>query len=175
MDVRCEHRKGLGFRVGLSYYSRSSPAGVSASIPHPLLFNQPRMVTGDTTALRHAELGVQFNGVWVKYFSDRVLMAVFGGPVLTKVTQGLVTDATEASRYPFDQATFDTAVTTEHVKWATGFDAGADATVMLTDTLGIGATVQYQRAKVSLATSSGSSVDFDLGGLQVGAGVRIRF
>ena len=55
-----------------------------------------------------------------------------------------------------------------------GFHVGADGSYRLTPRLAVGAFLRYAAATVDLAGRAGE-VSVDVGGLQIGAGVRLQF
>src|SRR6185295_23668 len=48
----------FGVGVGVTRYSKNSPIGFTASVPHPFFFNRARSVTADITDLKREELAV---------------------------------------------------------------------------------------------------------------------
>ena len=97
------------------------------------------------------------------------------GVSVFSVTQGLVTDVVFTDAYPFDTATFASATTTSLSKTATGVNVGADITWKLSRNVGVGGLVRFAKASVTLAPSAGNSTTIDVGGVQVGGGVRFAF
>ena len=55
-----------------------------------------------------------------------------------------------------------------------GFNVGADLSYMLSAKVGVGTTVMFSRARVSLP-STGHDLTVSAGGAHVGAGLRFRF
>ncbi len=160
--------------MDVTYTSNSGTASIDAQVPHPLYFNQPRSVSGTASSIERQETGVHVQLLWMIPMSARWRLALFGGPSFYSLSQDLVTDVTVTSAYPFDTATFASAATHRATGTGAGYNAGADATVLLAPHFGLGASVSFSRAPVTL-TSGSDSVKVDAGGVHAGGGVRIRF
>lgn len=165
----------LGLAVGVSRFSVSTPASLTATIPHPFFFNRARSVSGEVTGLRREELAVhgQVRGAWS--LGRPLQVAVFGGPSFFQVTQTMIADYAYAEDYPYDEASFRAATTTKTAVTAIGFNVGGDVTVFLTPRLGLGASAQYSGATVDVPGALGSTASVKAGGSRVGAGLRLRF
>ena len=50
--------KSIGVGVAVSHTSGNGRAEVSATVPHPFFFNQPRTITGTENGIVHGETGV---------------------------------------------------------------------------------------------------------------------
>jgi hypothetical protein len=171
--VRVWH--GLGLGVGVSSYSKSSPAAITGHVPHPLFFNQLRDVSGDTPALTHDEIGVHIDASWMIAASDKFDVMLFGGPSIISVKQGLVDSLNFNEVYPFDTTSLSGANAAERKTSATGFNVGADVTFRFTKMIGVGVLVRLSRAQVDLLSQDGGTVTLDLGGTNAAAGLRLRF
>ena len=55
-------------------------ADVSASIPHPFLFNAPRTVTGTVADVPRQEFALHMDAAWVVPAGRKTQIAIFGGP-----------------------------------------------------------------------------------------------
>ncbi len=160
--------------AGLTRFSRSTPSTLSGSVPHPFFFNQPRAVTGDVTGLTHDELAVHVQARITAPVGSRLQIAAFGGPSWFQVTQGIVTSFTWNESYPFDSASFASAVTERAKGSQLGFNAGADVAFYFTRRMGVGGGMQYSSATVELE-GAGSAQEAKAGGVNVGGGLRVRF
>jgi len=58
---------------------------------------------------------------------------------------------------------------------AIGGNIGADASWMFSPSLGAGVLARFAKGTVTLNAADGHDVSTDAGGLQIGAGVRIKF
>jgi len=99
----------------------------------------------------------------------------FAGPAYFSVKQDLVDSVTYTDAYPYDTATFKSAVTkqTTSTKW--GFAGGADVSYYFTKSIGIGGSVVIAKSTMSVKASDGSAVEMTAGGTQAGGGLRFRF
>ena len=106
--------------------------------------------------------------------TDEIDVSVFGGPSVLRVEQDVVAAVTAAEvGDPFD--TVNVAVTTETAsKRGAGVNVGADVTYMFTEQLGAGGFFRFAGGSVDLPVGS-TTVAVDVGGVQVGGGLRVRF
>jgi len=167
--------KGLAFGAAFSRASGSGDAEVTASVPHPFFFNQPRTVTGTESGIQHAENAVHLQIQYIVPASDSVRVVVGAGPSWISVEHEAVTDVTVTESYPFDTAAFGGAVTKTTKASATGFNAGVDVTWMFARSVGVGGLVRYTRADVDVEPASGRTLSMKAGGVQGAAGIRIVF
>lgn len=165
----------LGVGVGVSRFTRDTPAQLTAEVPHPFFFNRPREVSGEVGGLRREEMAIHVQARGVFPLNPKVQLSVFGGPSFFKVKQGVVTSFSYDEDYPYDVATFRSATTQEVDESVVGFTAGADVSYLFAERIGVGGTLRYSGATVEVTTPDGDSVDASVGGLQVGAGLRLRF
>jgi len=106
---------------------------------------------------------------------DRVEMWLVGGLSFFHVTQGVIVDV-ELSETgpPFTLVDVGAIRTQEQTATAVGVNAGVDVAYLITDHIGVGGFLRYADGSAKLPTPGGYS-SISLGGLQVGAGVRVRF
>ena len=105
----------------------------------------------------------------------RLQVMIFGGPSFFQVKQGIVTDFTYTNDYPFDEAQFAAATTTNTKASKMGFNAGGDLAFFFTRNVGLGATAQFSGTTVALPAAGGANQDVKVGGVKVGGGLRLRF
>ena len=165
--------RNLAVGAGLTRFSTSTPTTITAQIPHPFFFNQPRTVAGEFEGDR-SELAVHIQAKWLVPVNDKFVVAIFGGPSFFQVEQTIVTDVDYSESYPFDTATFTRAITDDQSESAMGFHVGGDFAYYFSNQVGVGGVVQYSGATVEMAVPSGTA-DVKAGGLQVGGGLRLRF
>jgi hypothetical protein len=163
---------GFGVGVAVSYISHDANANITALVPHPIFFNQPRTVTG-TAPLTRSETAAHVDATYI-IASPSIDLVLSGGASVFSVSQQLVTDVAYTEVYPYDTATFSSAVTGAAKATPIGYNAGADVTWKLASHVGIGGVVRYSRATVTL-TSGSVSISDHAGGLQAGAGLRLAF
>ena len=71
-----------------------------------------------------------------------------------------------------------TQVQTPSQKTGIGGNVGVDVTYMLPDMIGVGGLIRYTAASISPTAPDGVTItptSIDVGGLQVGGGLRLRF
>jgi opacity protein-like surface antigen len=172
VSVRIKGHFGAGFAV--SYLTHRANADITARIPHPFLFNQPRTLTG-STCVNRTETGSHVQAVVQLPVGRRFDVLVSGGPSFFHIDQTLVTDITFGDAYPFDAPTFGEASKSSFTANRVGFNVGADLTWKFSQVVGVGALVRYTRATADVSVPNNPAVTLDLGGLQIAAGVRVPF
>jgi hypothetical protein len=177
IDLAAGYRmwNNLGVGVAVSVSSGKGQAEVTASVPHPFFFNQPRTVTGTENDITHSETGVHLQLQYLVAASGHLHFILEGGPSWLNVEHEVVTDVTVTESYPYDTAAFGGAVTKSTKASAVGFNAGIDVTWLFAESVGIGGIVRYTRADVDLKAVEGRSLTMKAGGLQGGVGVRVLF
>ena len=188
LDRRLLRRDGVGVRsrrgrrvwrdlfIGATYsrFHDSRAADVTAQVPHPFFFNQPRTISSDSEALPHDEDAIHFSAAWVFPVGRRLEVGIFGGPSIIWVTRDLVSTVEFTEAYPYDTASFS-GTTSERAREAGfGVHGGFDVTWLLYPQVGIGGTLRYSRAAVDLPMPGGGSTSFDAGGLQAAVIVKLR-
>jgi Outer membrane protein beta-barrel domain len=168
-----------GFGVGVAVSSATSKrdADVSAAIPNPFFFKMPRTITGVAPGQQRSELVTHVHGLYTLHPARSVDVALSAGPSFFHVRQDVVTDVSFVDTYPFDAPVF-TAATSPRVTAtdAVGFNAGADVGMRLARHAGLGASVRFSKASLSLTMpNSTNTVSMDVGGTQIAGGVRFWF
>jgi hypothetical protein len=168
---------GFGGAVTYSFYQdNNSTATVAARVPHPFQFNQDRQIQGQSTSLRHREQVVHFSALYAVPIGSRLDVSVSGGPSIFIVKRDFVDRVLYDETYPYDTARFAGTTSREAKKNQAGFHVGADASFYFTDTVGVGGMVRYSRATVKFPAATGDeTISADLGGVQAGFGLRVRF
>ena len=174
---------GGGFRIAGNFgagftYTRLSATGtaeVTAQVPSPVYYDQPRTVTSTLDALDHVEDGYHFQALYMLPITDKLDIVFSGGPSVFNLKQGVVTSPqiTEVGP-PYSSVNMTVSQATIEGS-EIGFNVGADMTFRLANNIGIGALVRYTSATVSLTPEGGDSSDVKVGGFQFGGGLRIRF
>ncbi len=167
---RIRGRLGIGF--GFAYYERNAEGRVTGDVPHPLYFNQPRQLDA-TLPLDHQNLAIHMHAMWLLPLSKSFQMAVFGGPTYFQIKQQSISDAKLQDDYPFDTVGLaeGAAALTKSTRW--GLNAGLDASHFFSQYVGVGGMVRYSRSKLNLGGADAATSE--VGGLQVGGGVRFRY
>jgi hypothetical protein len=167
LDVRVGVRAGRRFGAALAASGGrgESAAKATASVPSPIRFASPSIVTLDAPGLKRREVGYLVQAVWFLPVGDRLNLSLFGGPSLIHLQQGVpVVSIGNAA-----QAT-SISVTNESGN-ALGGNVGVDLTSFVTSRIGAGLFVRYVAGRVNLP----SAADAQVGGFQGGAGLRLRF
>jgi hypothetical protein len=167
---------GFGVGAAVSVFSTSAPATVAGTIPIPagnsvFSFVVARPISGTTPLLEHSETAVHVQAAYV-ISSNRVDVAIAGGPTFFNVSQDLVTDVIAAEPHPLaDNFPLYSVKVSNVSATAVGFNAGVDVGVRLSKNVGVGGLVRFSRASVTFQSGVGT----DVGGLQAGGGVRFWF
>ena len=172
--------QGIGFAVGFSRMTATGVADVAVSSPHPLFFDRPRLSTTSLTALGHRENMVHFQGVWVLPVSNRVDVTVSGGASRISLDQAIVTDSCEDGGClgpevaPFNSVDITNLRVEELNESGLGFNVGVDLSYMFARYYGVGVFAQYAGGSIDLPFAGGVA-SVDVGGFQVGGGLRFCF
>jgi hypothetical protein len=177
IDLAAAYRvwKNLGIGIAVSATTGTGEAQVSASVPHPFFFNQPRTVTGTEDDISHSETATHLLVQYHVPTTGRLRFVLEGGPSWLSVDHEVVTDVTVTESFPFDTAAFGGAVTKTTNGSGVGFNAGVDVTWMFVESVGIGGIVRYTRADIDLHAVEGRTLTMKAGGLQGGVGIRVLF
>ena len=167
--------RSLGIGIGITRFSKSGTATVAGKIPHPFFFNQTRSVEGEAAGLKREELAFHIQAMAVVPGGERLSLAVFAGPSFFNVKQGIVQKLQYSQGYPYDTATFSGVDTDTPSESTIGFNAGADVGYFFARHVGIGGVIRFSRASVDFTSIDGETFAVDAGGVQAGAGLRLRF
>jgi hypothetical protein len=161
------YRVWQDFFAGLlvSTFSTSSSATTSASIPDPIFFNRPTTVTGSTSGLKRTEVAVAPHVTWSRPLTDNFDINFSGGLAFIHVSQDIAGD------FQVTPPQNVTILQTTEKKNGTGPFVQIDVVYNLRGRLGVGYYLRYAGAKVDLP----SVPDANIGGMQSGGGVRLRF
>jgi hypothetical protein len=165
----------FGVAVSVSRFSRSTPAHFVGTIPHPFFFGHSRAVASDVSGLKRQELAVHAQARSTMPVGKRLEVSLFGGPSFFNVKQDAVTDFTYTESYPYDQATFAHTMTSVEKASRLGFNGGADIAFFFTRQIGVGFTALVSKATVPIKSAGSGNADVNVGGVQTGGGVRLRF
>lgn len=178
LDVGGRGRVWRRLAAGVAYTQSSKAAAVrlAGAIPHPLRFNAARAVEARVSDASRRERALHLFAAWRVPIPqvEGLDAAVFGGPSffnLTRETAAAV--GLEETGPPFTSVAADLSVA-EHVRNGWGGHVGVDVAYLLTPTVGVGGTVRFSRAAIEVP-SLGGTASADVGGLQFGGGLRLRF
>jgi hypothetical protein len=164
--------RGFGAGVEGSYLRDSFPAQITALVPHPLLVNQPRTVSGSAT-VSNRQLATHLEAVYWIHRSNRLEILASGGPSLVRTDQDFVSDVSYTQTFPYNTATFTGATISRQRKSGVGANVGGEVGWRLAGPLGVAALARYSRVTYHFPTIGAASVP--VGGLDVGAGIRLLF
>ena len=73
-DIGAAYRIGANWGVGFAFNTAagSGDATVAGTLPHPLVFDQPRAFTSSASDVEHKEHAVHLQAVWFVPFTDKV-------------------------------------------------------------------------------------------------------
>ena len=157
----------LGVAGTLFMRKASSDGAVTASLPHPIFYDQPRSITSTVPNMTHEELWSAVQAVYLVRIDDRLDMLLLAGPTVVSVKHQVATAATVTEGASAPTVTMTTQDLTKMV-W--GYSLGADLRYMLTKNFGLGAFARYTGATANM----NSVVSIKLGGFQVGGGIRVQ-
>ncbi len=170
VTVRLWRHFGLG--LAGSYLHESGSAQVTALLPHPFQFGQPRQISGPAGAA-HNELAVHFQAAYWAQLGPRLAVIVSGGPSVFTVDQDFVADVAFSATEPYDTATYDGATVLRQRQTATGGNIGGDVGWRLTRHLAVAGALRYARATATFPESGAGPVS--VGGVHAGAGLQLLF
>jgi hypothetical protein len=161
--------KNLAFAVGFTRTSDTHDTALNAAIPDILPFETFHSDTVPVTGLKREETAFHISAVWMVPVTDKIEIALSGGPSFFSVTQPFVSGMTVTP----GQSTIGSVSTSSISESAAGFHIAADGTYRIIRNVGVGATARYSAAKVDAPGIAGGSID--AGGFQGLVGVRVRF
>jgi hypothetical protein len=167
--------RNLGVGVGVTRFTVATPTTLTGTVPHPFFFNRLRPVSGEATGLTREELAIHIQVRGVFPVSPRIQVMVFVGPSFFRVKQGVVTDFTYRDSYPYDEATFGSAVTSAASVSKMGFGGGGDVAFFFTRQVGVGGTLQFAGTTVEVPAVGDAMREIKVGGAKAGGGLRLRF
>ena len=165
-------------RVGASYsqLTKADSTQLTGTVPNPIAINAPRMIDQQTLSLAHEQRATHLYVAWVVPINDKLDVAVLGGPSFFSLTQGIVSGVSlrEVSGPPWPQVASDGVTTGEFKKNGIGVHVGADVSYMVTPNFGLGGFLRFAQGSIDVP-SLGGDRPLNVGGIQTGGGVRLRF
>lgn len=181
--------------LGVSYQRRSKHSrdvSITAQVPNPVAYDALRSATGTLGGFEHREDAIHLQALWNVPVTEELDVTVFGGPSFFRVNDDLV-DTVSFSEVGGDFSTVNlAAASSRQHNNATGFNIGLDTSYMflrsgapgflrkagLGFSAGVGALLRYSHGSVDLRlppNSVGQAVQIDTGGMEISAGLRLRF
>jgi hypothetical protein len=166
--------KVVSVGAAITRIQSQTDATVEGEIPHPFFFDQHRHVEGGAEGINRQELGVHLQFRIVIPVTDRFDLSVFAGPSRWQIRQDRITDVKYTSQYPYDTVQFAGTVVEETKAMTWGYNAGIDASIYLSNHVGVGGLLIIATANPD-ATPTATTADTRIGGLRAGGGLRLRF
>ena len=167
---------GGGYRVfgdvyvGLTIasFSKTGDATTNSAVPDPIVFDKIKTgILGTATGLKHSELSIMPQIIWAYPLNGKLDLAAGIGPAFVRLSQDVVGSFTVPNR------TQNVTPVIETQKGSgTGIAATVDVTYGITDRIGVGGFARFAPAKVKLDATTDK---VNVGGMQAGAGIRLRF
>lgn len=168
-DIGAGYRVASNLFVGVtvSSFSTTSTATTTAQVPNPLFFNRFATVTGSASDLKHRETAILPQLVYSRALTDKIDVNLGVGPSIIRVSQDVVDNFTVPT------GTQNTNLASSTVtKSGIGLHGTLDLVYNLAQHWGLGGYVRYAGAKVELP---GIDDKVNVGGMQAGGGIRLRF
>src|SRR5262249_31935751 len=148
-------------------FNTTSDATTSASIPDPLFYNRPKTTTGSLTGLKRTEVAVAPHITWSRPLTDNFDINFSLGIAFIHVSQDIA-----GTNFDVPNGTQNvTILQSTETKNGTGPLAQIDLSYSFLPKFGVGGFVRYAGAKVDLPSVAKANI----GGMQAGGGVRVRF
>jgi hypothetical protein len=161
--------RNVSAAIGFSNFSKTSDANGTATIPNPLIFDQPVTVNVSQNGLHHTERAVHLMASWLFPVTNEFDVSFAVGPSIFSAKQEVISIAV-----PPGTQNANITVGSES-KTGVGAIVQVDGSYMLRRkwgaAWGAGAFLRYAGAKVNLP----SVPDMKVGGFQLGVGLRARF
>ena len=167
VDFDGGYRIRQDFFAGLlvSFFSNSSDATTSASIPDPVFFNRPKTVTGSTSGLKRSEVAIAPHVTWARTLTDNFDINLSGGIAIIHLSQDIV------GNFDVTPPQNVTILQTSEKANGVGPYAQIDLVYNMKTRYGLGGYLRYAGASVDLP----SQPEANVGGMQAGGGIRLRF
>jgi hypothetical protein len=172
----------IGFGVSFAGTAHQAAPELFVQVPHPNFFNAPASDTADADEeFQRVEGSVHLQVMGATEFGDNVRLRVFGGPTYFRLQQDLVSDIRYLQAFAiFSRAnaveitTYDSVDKVEGTGW--GYHVGGDISFFFSRVVGLGVFARYSRGTVDLVEPAlESEVELEVGGLQFGGGLRLKF
>ncbi len=169
--------RGFGVLVGYASAKRDLTGQVEVSRPHPLHLNRNRSASADISGYNLTEGAFHVDAAYARA-AGRLDWALFAGVTLFRVEADLLQRPVYNDVYPYDELSITSTPSTTVKESPTGLNLGGrlDYRFGSSRRFGAGVMVRYSKASVKLkAEDAATEATFDVGGLEVAAGLRIYF
>lgn len=166
--------RSLSGGVAVTRLTRNTESETRGSYPHPFFFNTNRTGTWPSGSLDRTEIGVHLSAAWEMVQRPRFMVSVFGGPSFFNYEQAVVNEVDVIQSYPYDS--IDAHLVTGTLDGTVvGFHAGGDVSWFFSRYVGVGGLIRFTSATDDVHIAGGQPFNLELGGLQGGVGIRLRF
>lgn len=151
---------------------------VNAQVPHPLILNRHRIATGTAAGLEHIERALHVQALLRIPVTVDFDMTLFAGPTFFEVEEDLIESVTPTETGAASTVELSGIGRSRQSQRMTGFHLGFDMAYMFTRHMGGGLMLRYSTGSADLELPPGSvgpAVEAGAGGMEIGAGVRLRF
>jgi hypothetical protein len=168
------------FTLGLSYHRGASADEQTASglAPHPVVFNRPRPFSVTVPEAKRIEQAVHISAGYLVPLGEKFDLHIYGGPTQFRYSQqviGSVTITEASGAFTAVNATPTVVARKENI-W--GGHIGADMSYPIATSgvtsFRLGGYIRYAQASSEFLVVS-NNVETETGGVQYGAGLRVRF
>jgi hypothetical protein len=179
---------GGGLRVwrdlslGVAYTFESThtrDVTVTGLVPHPLLLNRHRALTGTAPGLEHSERALHVQASLRFPVTVEFDMTLFAGPTFFQVESEIVETITSTEvGATLSSVELGGVARSRQSHRITGFHLGFDTAYMFMRHVGAGLMLRYSSGSADVALPVGSvgpPVEVGAGGVEFGVGVRFRF
>ena len=166
--------KSMGIGLGAIIHANNLDAALTASVPHPWVYDSPRTATGAYAGDLKATI-LYLNFIY-RFPLSKLNVEVFAGPAYFNCSADVISAIAIEDIFPNDSVTMTLA--TENVKKSSfGFDAGLGLNYFFSDRIGVFMEGKYLSSSPAFTPDSGviPEVKLAVGGMNVGAGLVIRF
>ena len=168
--------RGLSVGAGYTDLNRSGSALVTGTVPHPLEFGRDRTAPSQALAMLYRERATHVHFAWRFALRDDLDVVFSVGPTYFNLVHGVVTNVSAREAGDPALADIDLRVrTARHVLNGAGYNVGLDATFMLTRWLGVGYFARAAAGSIAARPNPFSPDTYHVGGVQTGAGLRLRY
>lgn len=179
-DLSAGVRVWRNVSVGLGYTHLGSDgdAAVSGSWPHPLFTDRFRDFTAEARALERSENALHLSFGYMFPINDKLDVHVMGGPSFFWLSQEVVSEVQVAEAgAPFTSVVVSPQLA-KRKENPVGGHIGVDANYRMFERgpmkIGVGGFLRYAAASSDLRVVD-TDADADVGGFQIGVGIRTRF
>lgn len=170
--------KNVSAGIGFHREATTGQATAEASVPSPVVFLSNRPVAVSADDLKRSERAIHLQVGYMIPLNEKLTVHVFAGPSFFRLSQDVVGDLTFAEQAPFTTVNATPTVVNRSDS-VTGAHIGGDVSYVLYDTgtakIGGGFFMRYAGATGRVTVLDSDEVESDLGGLQFGFGLRVRF